>query len=120
MHAECVTAAVVMMGSILEALLLARALLSAATASQSSKVPRRNGQAIAIQDWNLNTLIDVVVDVGWIKTDRGKFSHALRELRNVDHPWVEVTTRANFDLATCRTSWEVLQASVADLLASYR
>jgi hypothetical protein len=74
---------------------------------------------LAIQDWSLNSLIDVAVDVRWIKIDRGKFSHALRESRNVVHPWVEATTGANFDLATCRTSWEVLQASVDDLLASY-
>jgi hypothetical protein len=120
MHAECFTAAIVMMGSILEALLLARAMLSAASASQSSKAPKnKNGQAIAVQDWNLSALIDVSVDVGWIKTDRGKFSHALRESRNVIHPWVEVAMRANFDLATCRTSWEVLLASVDDLVSSY-
>jgi hypothetical protein len=120
MHAECFTAAIVMMGSILEALLLARAMLSTETASKSTKVPRnKSGHAMAVQDWNLNALIDVAVDVGWIKTDRGKFSHALRESRNVVHPWVEVTMRADFDLATCRTSWEVLLASVDDLLASY-
>ena len=120
MHAECFTAAIVMMGSILEALLLARAMLSAPIASQSVKAPKnRSGQAIAVQDWNLSALIDVSVDVGWIKTDRGKFSHALRKSRNVVHPWVEVTMRADFDLATCRTSWEVLVASVDDLLSSY-
>ena len=120
MHAECFTASIILMGSILEALLLARAMLSVGAASQSTRAPKtKSGQAVAIQDWNLSALIDVAVDVGWIKTDRGKFSHALRESRNVVHPWVEVTTRANFDLATCRTSWEVLQASVDDLLASY-
>lgn len=119
-HAECFTAAIVMMGSILEALLLARTMLSAATASQSTRVPRnKNGHALAVQDWSLSSLIDVAVDVGWIKSDRGKFSHALRESRNVVHPWVEATTRASFDLGTCRTSWEVLVASVDDLLSSY-
>jgi hypothetical protein len=119
MHAECYTAAVVMMGSILEALLLARAMLSTGRAYQSAKAPKqKNGQSVAIQDWNLNTLIDVSVAEGWIKADRGKFSHALRESRNVVHPWVQATMRADFDLATCRTSWEVLVASVDDLLAS--
>lgn len=120
MHADCFTASIILMGSILEAFLLARAMLSAGAASQSPRAPKaKAGQALAIQDWSLSSLIDVAVDIGWIKTDRGKFSHALRESRNVVHPWVEVTTRANFDLATCRTSWEVLQASVDDLLASY-
>ena len=121
MHVECFTSAVIMMGSVLEGLLLARANLAPAEAYQSSKAPRdRQGKVPAIQDWSLNSLIDVAVDVGWLKTDRGKFGHALRESRNVVHPWVEVTTRANFDLATCKTSWGALEASVDDLLASVR
>lgn len=116
---ECFTSAVIMMGSILEGLLLARSNLSPQIAYQSSKAPKdKIGKIPAIHDWSLSSLIDVAVDVGWIKSDRGKFSHALRESRNVVHPWVEVTTRANFDEATCKTSWEVLKASVDDLLKS--
>ncbi|MGZ3409501.1 MAG: hypothetical protein ACXWKC_10255 [Xanthobacteraceae bacterium] len=118
-HAECYTSAVILMGSILEGLLLGRTMLSVPVASQSPKVPKnKQGLALAVQDWSLSALIDVAVDVGWVKTDRGKFSHALRESRNVVHPWVAAATRADFDIATCRTSWEVLQASVDDLLAS--
>jgi hypothetical protein len=95
-------------------------MLSVGIASQSSRAPKnKSGQALAVQDWNLSSLIDVAVDVRWVKTDRGKFGHALRESRNVVHPWLEATTGANFDIATCRTSWEVLQAAVDDLLASY-
>jgi len=119
MHAECYTAAVIMMGSILEALVLGRAMISVADANQSSRAPKdKSGRVLAIHDWNLNSLIDVAIDLRWVKSDRGKFSHALRESRNVVHPWTDATTRANFDLATCRTSWEVLHASISDLLAS--
>lgn len=117
-HIECYTSSIIMMGSILEALILARATLSPAIAYQSSKAPIKNGKTPAVQDWSLNQLVDVAVDVNWLKTDRGKFSHALRESRNVVHPWVEVTTRANFDESTCKTSWEVLKASVDDLIKS--
>jgi len=117
-YTECYTSAIIMMGSILEALLLARALLAPETAYRASKAPKKDGRSPAIQDWSLNQLVDVAVEVNWLKTDRGKFSHALRESRNVVHPWVEVSTRANFDEATCKTSWEVLKASVDDLLKS--
>ena len=117
-YTQCYTSAIIMMGSILEALLLSRALLSPETAYRASKAPKKNGNPPAIQDWTLNQLVDIAVEVKWIKTDRGKFSHALRESRNVVHPWVEVTTHANFDEATCKTSWEVLKASVDDLLKS--
>lgn len=118
-HIGCYTSAIIMMGSVLEALLLARAMLHPAIAYQSAKAPKdKSNRSPAIQDWTLSALIDVAVDVGWIKSDRGKFSHALRESRNVVHPWVEVSARANFDEATCRTSWEVLSASVDDLIRS--
>ena len=117
-HTQCYTSAIIMMGSILEALILARALLSPEISYRATKAPKKNGKSPAIQDWNLNQLVDVAVEVQWLKTDRGKFSHALRESRNVVHPWVEVSTRANFDEATCKTSWEVLKASVDDLIQS--
>ena len=118
-HVEAFTSAIILMGSILEGLLLARAQLAASTAYQSSKAPKdKNGKSIAIQDWTLSTLIDVSTETGWIKTDRGKFSHALRDSRNVVHPWQAVMSRANFDAATCKTSWNVLDASVEDLIQS--
>lgn len=120
-HAECFTAAVVLMGSVLEALLLGRAMISIGEANQSSRAPRdKTGRILAVHDWNLNALLEVAIERRWLKSDRGKFGHALRESRNVVHPWTEVTTHANFDLATCKTSWEVLQASVADLIESCR
>ncbi len=118
-HVKAYTGAIILMGSVLEALLLCRANTSPAQAYQSSKAPKnKQGKTPAIQDWNLNALIEVAVDCGWLKTDRGKFSHALRESRNVVHPWVHVTTRVNFDEATCATSWEVLKASVQDMVES--
>ncbi|MBT2119680.1 hypothetical protein KK141_21350 [Dyella sp. LX-66] len=118
-HIGCFTSGIIMMGSVLEALLLARFLLHPSVAYQSAKAPKdKGGKSPAIQDWTLNALVDVAVDVGWLKSDRGKFSHALRESRNAVHPWVEVSMQANFDEATCRTSWEVLRASVDDLIRS--
>lgn len=118
-HVAAYTSAIILMGSILEGLLLARAQQNASVAYQSPHAPKgKDGKAIAIQNWTLNTLIEVAADVGWIKADRGKFSHALRESRNVVHPWQAVMSRANFDDATCKTSWSVLDASVGDLIAS--
>lgn len=118
-HVEAFTSAVIMMGSILEGLLLARAQLAPSEAYKSSRAPKdRSGKTPAIHDWTLNNLIDVSTDIGWLKTDRGKFSHALRESRNVVHPWQAVMSGANFDEATCKTSWLVLDSSVDDLLRS--
>jgi len=120
-HIEAFTSAVILMGSILEGLLLARAKLSVSVAYQAARAPKdKTGKPLAVQDWTLSALIDVAVEVGWLKTDRGKFSHALRESRNVVHPWQAVMSRASFDQATCVTTWHVLDSSTEDLLASVR
>jgi hypothetical protein len=88
-------------------------------AYQSTAAPRdRTGKSVAIHDWNLNSLIDVAVSCVWLKTDRGGFSHALRQSRNMVHPYEQARTRADFDEATCKVCWQVLNASVEDLVAS--
>ena len=120
-HIEAYTSSVILMGSILEGLLLARAQLAVTVSYQSPRAPKdKNGKPIPIQDWSLNTLIDVAVDIGWIKSDRGKFGHALRESRNIVHPWQAVLTRTQFDHATCKTTWLVLESSADDLINSIR
>lgn len=118
-HVEAFTPAIILMGSILEGLLLARAQLSVSIAYQATRAPRdKTGKSVAVHDWTLSTLIDVAVEIGWVKAGRGKFSHALRESLNVVHPWQAVMARADFDLPTCAASWNVLTASVDDLMAS--
>lgn len=119
-HAGAFLAAVIIMGSILEALLLARCSASPSQAHQSSASPKdhRSGKAIAIHEWSLSALVDVSVSNAWLKTDRGGFSHALRQSRNIVHPYEQARTGANFDEATCKVCWQVLNASVDDLLAS--
>ena len=111
--------AVVMMGSILEALLLSRVLLTPAVAGRATAAPKdRAGATLPFHDWKLSHLIDVAVEVGWLKLDRGKFSHALRESRNIVHPYQQAVSGADFDEGTCRTCWQVLNAATEDLVAS--
>lgn len=118
-HAGAYLAAVVMMGSILEALLLARAQLSPADAYQARAAPRRNdGSQLPVHDWTLNALIDVAAELGWIKLDRKRFGHALRDSRNVVHPWHHVRSGADFDRGTCDLCWQVLKVAADDLVAS--
>jgi len=119
-HSGAFLASVIMMGSILEALLLARCSMNPSDAYQSPVAPkdRSSGKAIALHEWSLSVLIDVSVSKAWLKTDRGGFSHALRQSRNVVHPYEQARSGANFDEATCKVCWQVLNASVDDLLAS--
>ncbi len=118
-HAKAYFAAVIMMGSVLEALLLARVSQSPIDANRSPAAPKdKTGKVLAFHDWNLNSLIDVAVELKWIKSDRGDFSHALRQSRNVVHPYQQALTKAAFDEHTCKVCWQVLNASVEDLLDS--
>jgi hypothetical protein len=119
-HVDAFTSAIIMMGSILEGLIIARIQLSISLAYQSPRCPkdRQTGKPLNVHDWTLSTLIDVATDLGWLKPDRAKFGHALRDSRNVVHPWQAVITKTSFDAATCRTSWSVVDASVADLMES--
>jgi hypothetical protein len=118
-HADAYLSAVIIMGSILEALLLARCSMSPSEAYKAAAASKdKSGKAIAIHEWSLSVLIDVAVFNAWIKTDRGSFSHALRQSRNIVHPYEHARSGANFDEATCKVCWHVLNASVEDLLAS--
>jgi hypothetical protein len=116
-NAGAYVAAVIMMGSVLEGVLFAIGHNNRPQCYRAARAPKtRDGKQVHLEDWNLNTLIDVAVELGWIKTDRGQFSHALRQSRNIVHPWEHMATRADFDEATCRTCWHVLNAAVDDLL----
>ena len=118
-HAGAYLAAVILMGSILEALLLSRCSLSPGDAYQAPAAPQdKTGRKIAFHEWSLHTLVEVSADRGWIKTDRASFSHGLRQSRNIVHPYEQARTKADFDDATCKVCWQVLNASVDDLLVS--
>ncbi len=119
-HAKAYLAAVIMMGSILEALLLARVARSPMDANKASASPKdkSTGKVLNHQYWSLNDLIEVAVECGWLKSDRGKFSHALRQSRNVVHPYQQAMGKTSFDENTCKVCWQVLNASVEDLIDS--
>lgn len=118
-HSGAYLAAVILMGSILEALLLARCSLSPADAYRAPAAPKdKSGKNVAIHEWSLHVLVEVTADRGWIKSDRASFSHTLRQSRNIVHPYEHARTKANFDEATCKMCWQVLNASVDDLLLS--
>ena len=109
--------AVVMMGSILEGVLLHTVERNLKAASQARSSPKgRNGKTKPIQEWGLSSLINVAHEVGWLQGDVKRFSHALRESRNLVHPYVQRLLKEHPDGDTCRICWQVVRAAVADLL----
>lgn len=117
-EAEAHLAAVVMMGSILEGVLLHKVEENKAEANKAKAAPkdRATGKPRPIHDWGISALIDVAHELGWLQGDMKRFSHALRESRNLVHPYMQRVMHENPDHDTCAICWQVVRAGVADLL----
>ncbi len=117
-NAEAYLAAVVMMGSILEGVLLHKLEANPAAGNQANRAPKdpHTGKPKPFHEWGLSALIDVAHELRWLQGDVTRFSHALRESRNIVHPYVERLHPDRPDRDTCAICWQVVRAAVADLL----
>lgn len=107
--------AVIMMGSMLEGFLMGTMQRKPQIANQASTAPKKDGKVKHFADWTLSDMIDVGHEVGWIQLDVKKFSHALRDFRNIIHPYQQLAVRTNPDIDTCKISWLVVQAACNDI-----
>jgi len=110
--------AIIMMGSVLEGVLLSKAESSPATVYKAVAAPKdkSTGKPRALHDWPLSSLIDVAHEVGWLQGDVKRFSHSLRESRNIVHPYFHRIQPDDPDADTCSICWQVVRAAVSDLL----
>lgn len=107
--------AIILMGSVLEALILSRAMLDTDKVSRT-KGAGRQGQPI--QEWSLSDLISAAIELGWIKIEPIKFGFALRKYRHLIHPWGEMSANVDLSAETCYAYWQVLNKAIQDLLKS--
>lgn len=92
--AKAYLAATVMIGSLLEALLLARVnrLSDKSPVFASKCAPKdKTGKTRPLQEWTLNAYIDVAHDLGWIGKASRDVGVVLRDYRNFIHPEKELT-----------------------------
>jgi hypothetical protein len=109
--------AIVMMGSVLEGVLLSRVEENPATSNRAVACPKdKAGKPRPFHEWSLSALIDVAHEVGWLQGDVKRFSHSLRESRNIVHPYHHRALAEDPDADTCSICWQVVRAAVADLL----
>lgn len=106
-----------LIGSTLEGLLLGVALQNPQIYNQTKSSPRdiSTGKVKQFHLWSLSNLIDVSYEVGFLKEDVKKFSHALRDFRNYIHPYEQMSSRFNPDTYTAKICWQVLKAVVNQL-----
>ncbi len=125
--------AIVMMGSVLEGTLLAVVKCNPEKSNKAKAAPQdhecnpeKSNKAkaapqdqmrkpLSFGDWHLNALIDVAHECGWLQVDVKRFSHFLRESRNIVHVQQQLALDEYPDKDTCNICWEVVQAAVNDL-----
>lgn len=114
---EAYLAAIIMMGSILEGVLLSVAITNPKEANKASSAPKddKSGKVKKTHDWTLSNLIEVSHECGWIEQDIKRFSHTLRDYRNLVHPWEQRTRNEDPDKDTCKICWDVVCAAINDV-----
>ncbi len=112
---EATVSAVIMMGSMLEGFLMGTMQKKPKIANSALNAPKKDGKVKHFADWTLNDMIDVAHEIGWIQLDVKKFSHALRDFRNIIHPYQQLAYRTYPDIDTCKISWLVVQAACNDI-----
>jgi len=110
--AKAYLAAIIMMGSLLEGMLLGTMQRRPGDANRATCSPKDQAGAVRpFRQWSLAEMIDVAHTLGWLGLDVRKFSHALREFRNFVHPYEQLSAGAAPDEDTCKISWLVVQAA---------
>jgi len=114
---EAHLAATIVMGSMLEGMLLAVLQKFPQEANKCKAAPHdpRTGKVKYFADWSLSDMINVAHEAGWLDLDVKKFSHGLREFRNLIHPYQQLVVKTFPDKDTCEISWLVVQAAANDL-----
>lgn len=113
--AKATLSAVIMMGALLEGFLLGTMQRKPQLANTALNSPKKDGKVKHFAEWSLNDMIEVAHEIGWIQLDVKKFSHALREFRNIIHPYQQLALNTYPDIDTCNISWLVVQAACNDI-----
>jgi len=106
-----------LIGSTLEGILLGIALSNTKVYNKAISAPKESvgGPAKQFHLWSLNNFIDVSFEVGFLKEDVKKFSHALRDFRNYIHPYEQMSSKFNPNKHTANICWQVLRAAIYQL-----
>lgn len=116
-NVEAYVASIIVMGSMLEGMLLAvlQRFPNEGNKCKAAPTDAKTGKVKHFADWSLSDMINVAHEANWIDLDVKKFSHALREFRNLIHPYQQMALNTFPDKDTCEISWLVVQAAANDL-----
>ncbi len=116
------SAAVVMMGGLLEALFVARANRMADKSplvkASSAPVDSKTKKVLDVRDWTLRPYIDVGHELGWITKSAKDVAAVLRDYRNYIHPEKERSHGVVLNEDDATMLWGVTKSLVHQLLRS--
>lgn len=116
LQADAPLATIFLCGSVLEGLLLGVACTNPQQFNQAPNSPKdKAGKVKPLPEWTLAQFIDVACELGHLKLDVKKFSHALRDFRNYIHPYQQLSSRFAPDRHTAQICLQVLKAGIASL-----
>ncbi len=106
--------AIFLIGSTLEGVLLGIASKYPALYNRAHSAPKdaKTDKIRNLNEWTLNNFIDVSCEVGFLKEDVKKFSHALRDFRNYIHPYQQMSMGFQPDEHTAKICFQVLKAAL--------
>jgi len=114
--AKAYLSAVIMTGSLLEAVLLGVASRNPSVFNQSKSTPKdENGKPRQFHMWSLASLIDVAFETNWIDLDVKKHSHSLRDFRNYIHPFEQKASGFQPTKETLSISMQVFRAAITQI-----
>jgi len=114
-------AAIVMMGGLIEALLVARIvretnqkpIFTAKLAPVDDK-----GKSKPLNEWTLKNYIDVVHELGWISETAKDISEVVRDYRNYIHPSKQLRHGKKLTVDDAKMFWEVSKAVSREVIKS--
>ena len=108
--------AIILWGSVLEAVLLGAADNDKEKFNRASASPKgANGKVKRFHEWSLSDLINVAHEVNLIGLDVKKFAHPLRDFRNYIHIHQQIAEGFTPDKHTANICLQVLKAALAGI-----
>lgn len=115
LNSDAPLAVIFLAGSSLEGILLGIASAHPKEFNLAKTAPRKEEKVKAFHEWTLMNLIDTSHELGLLKEDVKKFSHALRDFRNYIHPLQQVGSNFHPDKHTAKMCWQVLKTAIFQL-----
>jgi hypothetical protein len=103
----------VLCGGLIETILLDR--VRQVDLTKSRKAPRVKGIIRPVDEWGLGELIDVAHEVGLITADVERFSHGVRNYRNLIHPSKELQSGTKMAKEEATIAEKVLEIVIREL-----